>query len=168
MMQKEDFILLFAYNRWANARVLDACQQLAPEQLIAPAQVSFGNLQGTLAHILSAESIWRKRMQEGVSPTHRITGDDFGSLEELSARWQEEESAMRRYVESLDPTGLDRWVEFTTTSGQLQGGTVWKILLHVVNHGTQFRAEAGAALAGFRQSPGDLDFILFLRETGQR
>jgi hypothetical protein len=37
----------------------------------------------------------------------------------------------------------------------------------VVNHGTQSRAEAGIALTLFDQSPGDLDMILFFRETGK-
>ena len=167
-MQKDDLLLLYAYNRWANARVMDACRQLSPEQMTAPAQVSFGSLLGTLAHILSAESIWRLRLQEGISPTERITGADFPGLDALIAKWQEEEQAMRGFVEELDEAGLNRWVDYKTTSGEPQGSTVWKVLAHVVNHGTQFRAEAGAALGSLGHSPGDLDLILYLRETDQR
>ena len=167
-MQKEDLRLLYAYNRWANARVIKACRPLSPEHMTAPAPVSFGSMLGTMAHILSAESIWRLRLQDGISPTQKITEADFPGLEALIAKWQDEEQAMQGFVEGLDETGLNRWVDYKTTSGEPQGSTVWKVLAHVVNHGTQFRAEAGAALASLGHSPGDLDLILYLRETNQR
>ena len=41
---------------------------------------------------------------------------------------------------------------------------VWQILLHVVNHGTQFRSEAGVALTRFGRSPGDTDLSVYLRQ----
>ncbi len=167
-MDKSDLVLLFAYNRWANAKVREACGRLAPEQLVAPAQVSFGSLFGTLAHILAAEMAWRMRMQEGLSPNRLANAADFPTPEALTTRWSEEEVKMQGLVESLHDEDLGRWVEYTTTSGKRQGSTLWRALVHVVNHGTQFRSEAGVVLSGFGQSPGDLDLLLYLRETDQR
>lgn len=167
-MDTSNLTLFFAYNRWANAKVREACNWVTPEQLVAPAQVSFGSLLGTLAHILGTEITWRMRLQEGVSPTRLLTIDDFPTLDSLNARWREEENKMQGFVESLEEADLGGWVDFNTTSGKPQGSTLWKALLHVVNHGTQFRAEAGVVLAGFGHSPGDLDLILYLRESGQR
>ena len=31
----DDFVSLFTFNRWANARMLDACRKLTPEQYAA-------------------------------------------------------------------------------------------------------------------------------------
>jgi uncharacterized damage-inducible protein DinB len=31
----DDFASLFAFNRWANGKMLDACRQLTPEQYVA-------------------------------------------------------------------------------------------------------------------------------------
>lgn len=167
-MDANDLRLLYAYNRWANARVLEAAQWVAPEQLFAPVQVSFASLMGTMAHILGTEVTWRTRLQEGISPS-RVPGvEDFPTLDALVARWREEENKMQGFVESLQSGDLERWVEYTTTSGKPQGSTLWRALVHVVNHGTAFRAEAGVVLAGFGHSPGDLDLILYLRESGQR
>jgi uncharacterized damage-inducible protein DinB len=167
-MDTKDLSLLFAYNRWASARVLEASRRILPEQLFAPVQVSFGSLMGTLAHILGAEVTWRTRLQEGVSPARVLSVEDFPTLDALTARWREEENKMQAFIESLQSADLERWVEYTTTSGKPQGSSLWRALAHVVNHGTAFRAEAGAALSGFGHSPGDLDLILYLRESGQR
>jgi uncharacterized damage-inducible protein DinB len=167
-MDINDLILLYAYNRWANAKVLEASRWIAPEQLFAPVQVSFGSLMGTLAHILGAEVTWRTRLQEGASPTRVLTVEDFPSLDALTAYWREEENKMQGFVESLQCGDPERWVEYSTTGGRPQGSTLWRALVHVVNHGTAFRAEAGVVLAGFGHSPGDLDMILYMRESGQR
>jgi uncharacterized damage-inducible protein DinB len=40
---------------------------------------------------------------------------------------------------------------------------VWQTILHVVTHGIQHRSESAAILTGYGQSPGDLDFDLFLK-----
>lgn len=167
-MNPEDLQLLFAYNRWADAKVLDACKKLSQEQLFAAAPVSFGSLMGTLAHILGAAVNWRLRMQEGLSPTFILLEKDFPDLATLTTRWQEEETVMEQFIQSITPEHLNRYVEYTTMSGKLQGNTVWKALVHVVNHGTQFRGEAGVILTNFGHSPGDLDLLLYIRESDQR
>lgn len=167
-MDKSDIQLIFAYNRWANERVLAACGGLTAEQMHAPAQCSFGSLMGTLAHIYSAERSWRLRLEEGISPGRLQSGADFGVLGDLERVWEEEMTRMERFTSSLDGADLERWVEYTTTSGRLQASTLWKALAHVAFHGTQFRAEAGAVMASLDSSPGDLDFILYLREVDQR
>lgn len=167
-MQKSDLTLLFAYNRWANARILEAARTLSIDQLTAPAQVSYSSLLGTIAHILSAETIWRTRLQEGISPTYHLTEKDFPNLEALETVWREEEEKMRKFVESLTEEDPQRWVAFHTTSGKPEGITLWRGLAHVVNHGTQFRSEAGVVLTILGRSPGDLDLLYYLRQTDQR
>ena len=68
-MNKAEILMLFDYSAWANRRILDAAEGLSQEQFTAPAGLNYGSLRGTLVHILSAETTWRKRCQEGISPS---------------------------------------------------------------------------------------------------
>jgi uncharacterized damage-inducible protein DinB len=163
-VRTSDILTLYEYNYWANARILSAATNVSEAQFTAPASLSHGSLRGTLVHILSAEWVWRKRCQEGASPSTLLPETDFPTLETLRLRWQTEEQAMRSFLARLHDEDLDRLVSYRTTRGTPFENTLWHLLVHVVNHGTQFRSEAAVLLTGYGQSPGDLDFIVFLRE----
>lgn len=163
-MNTADIQFLLDYNYWANARVLNAAAQLTPDRLIAPHGLSHGSIRGALTHVLAAEIVWRLRCQSGLSPSALPAESDFPTLEALRARWAEEEAAMRAFSAALSDEQLRQPVEYKTTKGVPQASILWQVLAHVVNHGTQFRAEAAVALTAEGHSPGDLDLLLFMRE----
>ncbi len=163
-MNKSDILTLYDYNYWANARVLNATAKVTPEQFVAPARLSHGSLRGVLVHTLGAEVIWRLRCQGDISPSALLSETGFPTLEALRARWREEEQAMRAYLASLADGNLQQSVKYKSTKGVPFENVLWNLLVHVVNHGTQSRAEAGIALTAYGQSPGDLDMIVFFRE----
>ena len=142
-MQKEGLLLLYEYNAWANAQVLEAAAQVTPAQFTAPAAVSFKSLRGTLVHVLSAERTWRLRCADGISPRERIQQEEFSDVAALQDRWRFEESTMHAFLEGLTDTDALRTVDYTTTQGAAHQDVLWHLILHVVNHGTQFRGEAG-------------------------
>ncbi len=161
-MNKEAIRLLYEYNRWANARILDAAANITDEQFLAPASFPHGGLRGTLTHVLFAEWIWRKRL-EGDSPTRRISADEFPTFDSLRSRWLAESAELMRFIYSLSDEALAGKFQYKTTSGAAHEDVVWQVLAHVVNHGTQHRSEAAAMLTAMGYSPGDLDLIVFLR-----
>lgn len=165
-MNKTDILLLYQYNYWANSRVLKATGNVSQAQFEAPAAVSHGSLRGSLVHILGAEIVWRLRCQEGISPSALPAENEFPSFASLTERWQAEEKAMWAYLNSLQYDDLDRPIRYTTTNGVPYENILWHLLVHVVNHGTQFRAEAAVILSGYGYSPGNLDLLKFFRERG--
>jgi uncharacterized damage-inducible protein DinB len=163
-MDKKDILTLYDYNYWANARVLQAAARLTPDQFTAPAGLSHGSARGALAHILGAEMVWRLRCAEGHSPSALPDEKDFPTVDVLRERWRDEERLMRAYLNSLSDEALNQAAHYKTTKGAPFQNVLWNLLVHVVNHGTQFRAEAGIALTAYGQSPGDVDLLLYLRE----
>lgn len=164
-MNHLDLTFLYDYNYWANARVISAAARVSPEQYAAPAGLSHGSLRGTLVHILAAEIVWRLRVQEGISPPAVPAEREYPDLDALCARWAEEERAMRAFVASLTDEAANGRVNYKTTKGVPRDDVLWQLLAHVVNHGTQFRGEAGVALTRYGQSPGDLDLLAMMREA---
>jgi len=163
-MNGQDIQFLYDYNYWANARILTASSKVTREQFGAPANLSFGSLRTTLVHTLGTEVVWRRRCQEGVSVNAMLPESELPDLETLTAYWRREEQMMRAYLASLSDAALNQAIKYTTLKGVPYENTLWKLLAHVVNHGTQFRSEAAVALTVYGQSPGDLDLLFFFRQ----
>jgi uncharacterized damage-inducible protein DinB len=125
--------------------------------------LSHGSIRATLVHTLAAEQIWRRRCLEGFSPMSLLREADYPTLEGLRALWAEEEAAMRAGLARLTEEAPARRVDYRTTNGTPMAETLWHLLAHLVNHGTQHRAEAAVALTALGRSPGDVDLIIYLR-----
>ena len=160
-MNKQDIILLYKYNQWANALILNAAAKVTREQFLAPASFPYGGLRGTLVHTLFAEWIWRQRW-EGTSPTKRFKPEDFPTFDSLRTRWAEEEKALMSFVEGLADEKLESRFKYKSTDGEPHERILWQVMAHMVNHGTQHRTEATAMLTDLGHSPGDIDLIVFL------
>ena len=163
-MNKQELLTLFDYNYWANGRILQAAAQVAPADFVAPRSFSHGGLRGILVHALSAEWVWRTRFQEKVYPATLLAETDFPAFADLQARWQQEERAMRDYVNGLTDEQINGSMFYRTLNGAPYEHPLWQLLLHVVNHGTQHRGEAAALLTELGHSPGDIDLIIYMRE----
>jgi uncharacterized damage-inducible protein DinB len=160
-MNTGDILFLYQYNQWANARILNTAAVVTQEQFLMPASFPHGGLRGTLVHALSAEWIWRTRW-EGTSPTAVLKPDAFPTFESLRNRWAEEETQLMDLVNSMTDERLYRTFDYRNTSGKPFTRILWQVMAHVVNHGTQHRAEAAAILTDLGHSPGDIDLISFL------
>ena len=162
-MNKQDILFIYEYNYWANKRILEATAKVSEQQLLAPASFPFGGLHGTLLHILDSEWAWRALFQN-IESASDLRAEEYATLTALRARWQEEESTMRAYLAGLSDEDMESHLRYTTDSGIKRDRILWHCLLHVVNHGTQHRSESAALLTDAGQSPGDLDFTVFLND----
>jgi uncharacterized damage-inducible protein DinB len=163
-MQKSEIQLLYAYNTWANRKILSALAGVTPEQFTTPIGYSWGSLQAILVHLLTAELVWRTRLQGGEARTAFLDAKDFATPAGLIERWSVEAGLLDEFLNGLPEADLQKPIHYKNSRGQAFEQTCWQILVHVVNHGTQHRSEAAQILTSLDRSPGDLDLIVYLRE----
>ncbi len=166
-MRIDDIRLLYAYNAWANDRILTTAAALTPEQLRAPAapDPGYGTIFGSLVHIVEAEHAWRVVLETGDWP-EMLTPDDFPSLDALATFARAEATAMQTYLAQLTDADMDGMARYEVEEGGHRERVRWHCLVHLVNHGTYHRGEVAALLTGQGHSPGELDFTYFLHTMG--
>ena len=85
------------------------------------------------------------------------------SLAEVRALAQEEEARFRAFFDGLSEADIAGTVDLTDPRGNVSPFVLWHTLNHLMLHSMQHRTEAAAILTDRGHSPGDLDFIFFVR-----
>ncbi|MCY3917904.1 MAG: DinB family protein [Chloroflexi bacterium] len=165
-MKVEDIKLYYAYNAWANKRILDAAERAAFEQLTKPNEFGWGDLRGALVHTLDAEYGWFSFLFDG-EDEGILDPESFADIAALRERWERQNEITRQCLNTLKDEDLLS-IHTSKRDGAAYHWILWQVLVHVVNHGTQHRAECAALLTGFGHSPGDMDFTLFLNSQDIR
>jgi uncharacterized damage-inducible protein DinB len=162
-MKPEEMRDLFAFNAWANRKVLGAAEALTTEQFTKDTGSSFSSVRDTLAHIFGVEWVWLERLQ-GRSPAAIPEAKEFSDLGTLRSRWAETEKRMLEYVSRLDQEELDEAVDYKTLSFGPGRNPRWQMMQHVVNHGTYHRGQVVTMLRQLGAKGVGTDLIHFYRE----
>lgn len=150
---------LVEYNQWADEKILAAVEGLSPAELQAPREAYFGSLAAGLNHTLGAQRVWLARWKgQPIEPIRQAPWPT-----DWRAAYAEAHAALRAYVGALTAADAERVVRWTDFKGVAREGRLDQLVTHVVNHGTQHRAELGLLLERLGRSPGDLDYLYFLR-----
>ncbi len=70
---------------------------------------------------------------------------------------------MRAYLKGLSDSALENVMRYRSTLDKEYVAPLWQVLLHLANHGTQHRSEVAAELTRAGRSPGDLDYMVYIR-----
>jgi uncharacterized damage-inducible protein DinB len=159
-MNKNDLTLLYEYNRWANARVLDAVSKLKTEQFTKNMGNSFASVRDTLTHIMSAEWIWLRRWK-GTSPKAMLDPADYPSLDVLQTKWAEIEREQADFVSGLPETSLETVIAYVNTKGETWRYPLGQMMQHVVNHSSYHRGQITTMLRQLGAEAVSTDFLLF-------
>ncbi|MDO9086417.1 MAG: DinB family protein [Anaerolineaceae bacterium] len=161
-MDKSDLTTLIHFNFWANDHILRSSELISVDEFTRQHKPDpgWGSLRGILVHTLDTEVGWRSVLQ-ALDEDHILEADDFADMPALKTHWDIERAAWFDYVARLS----DESINLGYGDDPSKGPKVWQTILHVVTHGIQHRSEAAAILTGYGQSPGELDFDLFLKEN---
>jgi uncharacterized damage-inducible protein DinB len=152
------FRQLIAYNQWADERILAALAGLSAEELDRPREAYFGSLSVNLWHTVWAEELWLARWK-GVAgpPMERPAAPDWPAL------FAAAHAGLCDFVAGRVSADFDQVLHYRNTKGEPFAMPLGQLVTHVVNHGTQHRAESGLLLERLGRSPGNLDYLIFAR-----
>ena len=159
---RDDIVTLFAYDRWANRKVLDACRKLPAEQYVAEPVPGWSSVRSTLSHIaLATEGNLRSLVSD---PDDRMpTEAELTTVDDVARLL---ERAYRRFEElrpTLTPERLDAMLTLRAI-GRTFTLPRWAVLRHIVNHSTYHRGQVASKLKRFGIEQQITDFFWWMIE----
>ena len=152
---------LFAYHYASFERVWACVAQLSHEQFMAQSSYSVGSIRNQMAHCLIVDIRWLARLQGQTPP--ELAYEDYPDRATLQREWAVMSQQVMDYITSLTQAEIDAEValHFPDRGGSRLNPR-WQILLHVVNHGTDHRAQILAQLHEFGAATFEQDLMLHL------
>ncbi|MGI8813610.1 MAG: DinB family protein [Pyrinomonadaceae bacterium] len=143
---------LFAYNDWANRRIVAAVRASWSDKA-----------RRILAHLLITESEYFARLHGKDS-----TGFDFWpglTTDECSLLGKENAERFEKLLDRFDDEGLGLRTTYRTSEGVQHENTFRELLSHVLLHSATHRGNAVLALRSDGFEPPKVDYIIYLREN---
>ena len=161
-MNADDFRTLYAYNTWANGRVLEACRAPDPSTFSRPASGSFGSIKETLSHIAWAEWLWLERWQHRSPKKASLPeASDLPSIERIMG---ETARGQQSFVAQLSDERLSERISYLNIKDERWEYTLGQMLQHVVNHSTYHRGQVVTLLRQAGANGVSTDYLLYFDE----
>ena len=121
------------------------------------------------------ELVWLSRWQGAKPPEALKDGrlaatlarTEVPTLQRMRQMWDAERAKQASFLTWLTNEMLAAPLQYEDQYGNPNAQPLWQLMTHLLNHGTQFRAEAAVRLTQLGLSPGDLDLIVWLRRSRQ-
>jgi uncharacterized damage-inducible protein DinB len=152
----------FAYNNWADQRLLDAAAKLSPEELTRDFGTADKSVLGTLVHVFGAERLWLARFHGELNPP--FISDADRSLAVLENDWPALAERWNLWLNTLTDEAASGFLSYKDMRGNPWKQRVGILVLHVVNHGTHHRGQAAGFLRALGHVPPPLDLSAYDRE----
>jgi uncharacterized damage-inducible protein DinB len=158
-MNADAFRHLYGYHFSENRITWDRyVMQLTDAQFTQPADYSHGSVRDQLVHLMSADEMWFSELQN-IEPPEPFPAE-INDRDAIRARWDRIEQNMRNYLASLQDDMLSQKPIVEPEEDQVL--FAWQVLLHVVNHATDHRAQVLRQLNDLGVKTVSQDYIFYV------
>ena len=159
-MNATAFRHFYNYHFSENRKIWDTnITPLSQEQFTQIVTYSRGSIRNQIVHLISADDTWFSALR-GVEIPESLDPAHFDDRSIIRAHWDSVEQNMRAYLAKLRD---DMLFEKPFAEGEDKDLILWQVLLHVVNHGTDHRAQLLRLLndLGVKTAPQDYIFYVY-------
>jgi uncharacterized damage-inducible protein DinB len=161
-MTKKEIQLLFEYDTWADLKLIEVIATLTGDQYKKDIHSSFGGIQGTLVHILSANRVWLYRWI-GNEPKPLKT-EDFPAMETIKKQWDIYQCEISNFLQSLTEKKLNTPLQYSDFKGNTYAQPLCQQMQHKVNHSSYHRGQLVMMLRQLETAVVSTDLISYIRE----
>ena len=159
-MNADAFRHFYNYHFAENRKVWEHVAALTFEQFTQKADYSRGSIREQLVHLVDVEDVWISELR-GAQPSDPLPEttevDDRDAIRSL---WDAVEQNTRAYLTSLQDDQL--FSKPITDPEEDKDLIVWQVLLHIVNHATDHRAQLLRALHDLGVDTKSQDYIFYV------
>jgi uncharacterized damage-inducible protein DinB len=149
----------FEYSLWASLTLLDAAAQLSPEALAEPRGNSFGGILDTFVHIYRADRVWLSRLQG--NPVPFAPPGEVLTLADLRSLWPSLGAGLAAFAREQNEANFAKPFPWKNLQGLDKSAPLYRVLLHVVNHGTYHRGQITTMIRQAGGQPVSTDLIYY-------
>lgn len=160
----DDFASLYAFNRWANDKMLAACRELPADRYAAEPVPGWSSVRATVYHIAIVTDGWIRGLVDDP--------DESFPTEEEVATPDDAAAILERAYANVDALLPTLTAEILETPREFRRGTrsavlpPWVVLRHVVNHTTYHRGQVASKLKRFGIAQPETDLVYWAFEQG--
>lgn len=162
-MNANAFRHLYGYHFAENRKIWDEYVVSLPyERFVHDAGYSHGSVRDQIVHLMNVDDVWFTGLR-GIEPSEEFPAADSDDRNVIRAHWDIVEQTMRDYLSTLqDDLLLDKPIKEPEEDRNL---IAWQVLLHVVNHGTDHRAQLLRVLNDLGVMTTSQDYIFYVYEN---
>ena len=162
-MNADAFRHFYNYHFAENRKIWDRyITPLSHEQFTQKVDYSHGSVRDQIVHLIDAEDMWFSELR-GANPSELIPPADSDDRETIRAHWDSVEQKIRAYLAELQDDML--FSKPIKEPEEDQVLSVWQVLLHVVNHATDHRAQLLRELNDLGLKTEYQDYIFYVYEN---
>jgi uncharacterized damage-inducible protein DinB len=158
-MNTNAFRHFYDYHFTENRKIWDSyVTPLTHEQFTRDVDYSLGSVRDQIVHLMNVDDAWFSGLRgvENPKPFNPATFDD---RKIIRAHWDSVEQNMRDYLAELRDEML---FKKPFEDGEDKDLILWQVLLHVVNHGTDHRAQLLRLLNDLGVKTTSQDYIFYV------
>ena len=145
---------LIAATIWADDKLLAAAGGVSAEQ--------YGGLSAQFSHMLGTQRYWHANWTGG-----SYEQPELATFAHAREGYAASHAALSSYAAGLTQAEWDRTEQWWLRFGRQERMALGESITQVFCHGVQHRSEIAVTLSSWDRSPGDLDYLTYLKQRGR-